>query len=159
MTVQLKGYKHGTPLITWLFSGEAARANGGAPAAGSAGSRALSGSGSSPTFAPGQGAIFTQDPTVNGPWTHTRADIPLFKAAPGPAPNPPTGTPVPTRAPGGGSTRPVPGGGKPPPVPRPPRPFSGPFDNVLHNWPSPSWGGENPPKHNLRNRIADALQR
>ena len=33
----------------------------------------------SPVFAPGQSAMFTPDPTVNGPWTHTRADIPLFR--------------------------------------------------------------------------------
>jgi hypothetical protein len=33
-------------------------------------------------FATGQGAIYTPDPTLNGPWTHTRADIPLFKQQP-----------------------------------------------------------------------------
>lgn len=42
-----------------------------------------SANGSSAGFLPGQSARFTPDPTVNGPWTHTRADIPLFRQAGG----------------------------------------------------------------------------
>jgi hypothetical protein len=44
-----------------------------------------SANGSSAGFLPGQSARFTPDPTVNGPWTHTRADIPLFRQAGGSA--------------------------------------------------------------------------
>lgn len=49
--------------------------------------------------------MFTPDPTVNGPWTHTRADIPLFKTmgAISPSPSPLAG---------GATTKPVPAGGK-----------------------------------------------
>jgi hypothetical protein len=40
----------------------------------------------------GSGVSYTPDPTVNGPWTHTRPDIPLFKTAPA-AVAPSAGTP------------------------------------------------------------------
>lgn len=49
----------------------------------------------------GSGASFTPDPTVNGPWTHTRPDIPLFKPAPAAGAATPggAGTPAPGRGP------------------------------------------------------------
>ena len=56
----------------------------------------------------GSGVSYTVDPTVNGPWTHTRADIPLFKTAPVTTPTTPTsptgttGT-TPNRGVGGGA--------------------------------------------------------
>lgn len=37
---------------------------------------------SAASFAPGQSAMFTPDPTVGGAWTHTRADVPLFRPLP-----------------------------------------------------------------------------
>ncbi|HLO79219.1 MAG TPA: hypothetical protein VK196_22400, partial [Magnetospirillum sp.] len=60
------------------------------------------------TFLPGQGAILTPDPTLGGAWTHTRADVPLFKnAAVTPAPGTGTGTGTGTGGTGtGGSSNP-----------------------------------------------------
>lgn len=52
--------------------------NGSTPAA--AGN--ASGAGTAASFAPGQSAMFTPDPTVGGAWTHTRADVPLFRPLP-----------------------------------------------------------------------------
>ena len=52
----------------------------------------------SPVFAPGQSAMFTPDPTVNGPWTHTRADIPLFRPMTPTAPSTAGGVPPTTTA-------------------------------------------------------------
>ena len=50
-----------------------------------------------PNAGTGSGVTYTPDPTVNGPWTHTRPDIPLFK--PGAIGTPTNGNPA-TPAPG-----------------------------------------------------------
>jgi hypothetical protein len=75
-------------LVTPLFGPNGNHSGGGASGLG-VGSGSGSGSSGKPgsstgsgfTTSPGQAVRFTPDPTVNGPWTHTRADIPLFRSA------------------------------------------------------------------------------
>lgn len=76
----------------------------------------------------GQFARFTPDPTVNGPWTHTRADIPLFRQPPAAQPqmSQPPAAPRPPTAPAQ------------PPAPRP-QMTSQPQRPAMQQRPSMDW--------------------
>jgi hypothetical protein len=111
--------------------------SGSNPASGAAGSSV--GGASQSTFAPGQSARFTPDPTVNGAWTHTRADVPLFRTPPAT----------------GGMTQPATGGTTPQPgtVTRPQNPaFQGYRDRMR------SWWHQRPRRSDRRSMLADAVE-
>lgn len=131
-------------LQQWSGSGNSSSAGGGS-ATGGGSDR---GGGSSAPLAPGQSARFTPDPTVNGPWTHTRADIPLFKSIGGSAPAAGTGSnSLPTNAIPERPTIPPNTGGVMPPRNPTPKPGQRPL-----------YGGSRRPRRDRRAMLADILE-
>lgn len=123
----------------------------GHPASATPGGSGGGASSAASAFAPGQSAMFTPDPTVGGAWTHTRADVPLFKTLPAQPPASPLG---------GATNKPVPPGGKGPdrftmPVqpPAPPRPsYQRPPapPRQTGSMPSGNWWSQMPGMQNFR---------
>jgi hypothetical protein len=83
------------PLMNMFYAAPGMRGVGSSAASSAASGSSTSRSSIAP-LAPGQSSRFTPDPTVGGAWTHTRADVPLFK--------PMGATPATPATPGGAGT-------------------------------------------------------